>query len=526
MAVERRLAVQDLSEFRLEWNSFWSWCNSRQVPKHLYTADWAKLHNIKPLLKPKPGLPSLLLGEGPYHLPLRVYPTRTKPQLGNVLTIGPSQCGKSTKEKAQIADWDGSVVVNDIKDELRPATAGWRNVVGEGKVYTVDFTGRRAGNCFDPLEGRVTEGELYRAAKHLLYNPEEKEKYWTQRATWMLSRLFLAARILGLRPLPFVARLLPLGLNHAAARLGDISHELASSFLEAEYVPFKDYDGESRSRDDAWTTLSAALRPILTPDILRTFQGSDFSAEDILFSKEPVTVYFCWPEEELEDLQLLIKFVWESLVHDIKRLCRLYPNRPRQKLLLSLDEAGITGLPRLPEDIATLNGRGVSFSLTAQDIEQFTTLYGQSRAKTLMNNIESKITHRQASYDTIRYFQLLLDYKSGYAHSNNRHGELRSEGESEREVPLLTVRQFQELDDEDVVILYRDVPPIWARRLSVTVSPVLEKRLLMLPPPLPALSAPPPFPAFPTYRRSLLGSGHYRISAFATGYPIPLPASG
>jgi len=56
-------------------------------------------------------------------------PTPTKPRIGNVLDIGPSQCGKSTREIAQDLDWQGSIVTNDIKRQLRSETAGWRGDV-------------------------------------------------------------------------------------------------------------------------------------------------------------------------------------------------------------------------------------------------------------------------------------------------------------------------------------------------------------------------------------------------------------
>jgi type IV secretory pathway TraG/TraD family ATPase VirD4 len=514
--------MPDLSELRLEWDAFWSWYHARNSEKHLYNADWAKLHEIRKHLKQSPDTHSLLLGIGPYNLPVRYYPSAQKPQLGNVLDIGPSQCGKSTKETGQILDWQGSVVVNDIKDELRPRTAGWRNVICNGNVFTVNVTGDR-GHRFDPMYGLEEEDELFACAIHLLYNPDEKNKYWTHRAARMATQLFLAARRIAEHPLIFAARVIRLGVNKTAAQLNSIDPALAHAFLEEDYTPVKDYESERRALSDAWSTLTASLYPILTERLLRSFTTSDFTAEDILFSEDPVTVYFCWPEEDLQALQPLIRFVWESLIRNFKRLCRLSPNRPRHKLLLSLDEAGVTGLSRLPEDLATLNGRGITVSLTAQDIEQFKSLYGESRAKSLLNNIVCKIVHSQASYDTIRYFQLLLDYTSGFASSNNRHGDTQSEGRSEREVPLLTVRQFQELDINEVVIFILGTPPIRARRLSPQAIATLDVRKAIAPPPLPMLPAGLKIPAFAQWSRRYLAPGMYRLPQFAMGYAIALP---
>jgi hypothetical protein len=136
--------------------------------------------------------------------------------------------------------------------------------------------------------------------------------------TKMLTQLFLAAREetrlarrmnaggKEVRPLPYVGQLVKLGLNQVAERLNWVCPSIANAYLEAEFSPFTDFE-ESKSRSDAWTTLSSRL-------YVRSFNGSDFSAKDLLFSDKPITVYFCWPEAELASLTPLIRLVWESLV--------------------------------------------------------------------------------------------------------------------------------------------------------------------------------------------------------------------
>jgi type IV secretory pathway TraG/TraD family ATPase VirD4 len=127
--------VPDLTDLRLSWDSFWSkYHANHQQSTQLYQAKFAELYRVAPLLRKQPQTPSLMLGIGPYRRPLRVYPTATKPQLGNVLDIGPSQCGKSTRAIGEVLDFAGSVVVNDIKGEIRAKTAGFRRLLG--KIYT------------------------------------------------------------------------------------------------------------------------------------------------------------------------------------------------------------------------------------------------------------------------------------------------------------------------------------------------------------------------------------------------------
>jgi type IV secretory pathway TraG/TraD family ATPase VirD4 len=504
--------VEPLADFCLELKSFWSWFHNRHSSENLYQAEFAKLHQIKPLLA-KRRKESLLLGIGPYQRPIRVQPTPSKPQLGNVLDLGTSQCGKSTREIAQILEWQGSIVTNDIKRQIRHATAGWRSL--QGPIFTVDVTGK--GNKFDPLEGRITERQLYNSAYHLMYNPNDKEKYFTERGARMLTQLFLAARewtrllreensyAKEVRPLPFVSTLLCLGVNRVAAKLSTISPQITENFLEAEYVPNKDYE-EMKSRVDAWSTVTNRLYPILTDDIVPTFDGCDFTAKDLLFSDSPVTVYLCWPEADLKPLKPLIRLVWETLINDCINLYDLHKADVVHKVLCSLDEAGVTDLEDLPEKAATVNGRGMSLSLSAQDIEQFVTLYGESRAKSLFNNLESKVVHRMAGLDTAKHFREWLGDTSGFASSQSKHEQSESEGKSERDIPLLSVRQLAEMDDEDVIIFHRNYKPMQAHRMGVEPYPELVTRQ-----PIFALPAPTPLPRFRRWHRRYLQPGASRL---------------
>jgi type IV secretory pathway TraG/TraD family ATPase VirD4 len=196
-------------------------------------------------------------------------------------------------------------------------------------------------------------------------------------------------------------------------------------------------------------------------------------------------------------------------------------------VLLSLDEAGRTGLTQLPKMAATVNGRGISISMSGQSFEQFKSLYGEYRAKSLLNNMDTQIYHRQASFDTARDLSGWLGVRSGWASSQSTHpGSEASEGKQEREIPLLTARQIAQLDDEEILILHRNIPPIRAKRFSLSAFPSLVRRLHIEAPPLPALPAPASYAPFPAWNRAFIGPGQYRLAPAALGYPIPLPSSG
>ena len=135
-------------------------------PTQLYTDRFAHPHEVDPLVSP-----TLAAGDGVTRWCLRLQPgalcqanTQTRRELGNVLVDALTRGGKGLLAISQLLTWPHSVVVLDIKGELYEATAGYRKTLGP--VFVIDP--EAVGNQFDPLHGRVTERQLYAAAKYLL----------------------------------------------------------------------------------------------------------------------------------------------------------------------------------------------------------------------------------------------------------------------------------------------------------------------------------------------------------------------
>ena len=175
---------------------------------------------------------SLLLGIGRLKHVLRVRPMKTRSELGNLLVVAPTRGGKGLLAVSQLLTWPHSVVVNDIKGDLFTQTAGYRSTLGP--VLVIDPTG--AGHRYDPLTGKQTEDELLSSATQLLFRPDEGDgAIFTQRATVMLTQLFLAARQEGFPPLPYVRTMIRDGLVAAVSRLQAINPELATQFLNVAF---------------------------------------------------------------------------------------------------------------------------------------------------------------------------------------------------------------------------------------------------------------------------------------------------
>src|SRR5688572_4736868 len=272
-------------------------------------------------------------------------------------------------------------------------------------------------------KGHTSEWELHKLAKHLVYDPHDKETIFSERGAKMVTQIFLAALELEERPLPYLASLINLGVNEVAAQLNAVSPDLAQTFLGATYKPGKDYE-KNEFRVDSWETVSARLYAFLTADMVRNFAGSDFTAHDLYFAEKPVFVFIRFHESDLLSMAPLIKFVCESLMMELLNAYDHAPDEMKasaRQILWSMDEAGRIGIPNLPEHASTVVGRKISLSLSAQSRSQFNAIYGHDRTKNLFNNIRTQLVFCQADFDTAQHYSIRMGDTSGYAHSAQVH---------------------------------------------------------------------------------------------------------
>ena len=148
-------------------------------------------------------------------------------------------------------------------------------------MYVVNPEGY--GHRYDPLAGKTTEDELYGAAHHMLFVPNERDPVFTQREMVMLTQMLLAARAEGAPPFAF-ARQTTTGSRQLPRNWTRSPRTSAKRLLTSE---FKDADFQNRFLLSAWEGLSAKLYPFLTEETVRSLSGSDFTAGELMTGKRP-----------------------------------------------------------------------------------------------------------------------------------------------------------------------------------------------------------------------------------------------
>lgn len=436
----------------------------------LHQARFAHPFELRPLLHHSPVADGLLLGSRKAGF-VSVGKTATRRELGNLLVVAPTRGGKGLLAVSQLLSWQGSVIVNDIKGELFTQTAGYRATLG--KVFVIDPTG--VGHCYDPLQGKQTEDAFYSSATQLLFQADENEgRIFTQRATDMLTQLFLAARAENAPPLPYTRSLIRSGLAAVAERLNQVDSSLATQFLD---VSFSDANLADRFLLSAWGTLKARMRPLLTETVVRSLTHTDFTPEELLCSDKPVSVYLRWKEQDLLALAPLVRLLWGSLIDTLITTYDKNQGEGCRPVLLLVDEAGRTAIPYLSDQATTVVGRGISLWMAVQSLSQLETVYGKARAQVLRDNMESQIYYRPADLTTAKYLEDRLGLRSAYAHSATvRDGEEESVGLAERPIPLLVAQDISQLSDTEIIGFHRHLPPFRLTRCDWRQHTTLQAR--------------------------------------------------
>jgi type IV secretion system protein VirD4 len=455
--------------------------------QQLHTSRFARLHEHSALLTPSPEevTTGLLLGVSHLNQTASVRPTPKRRELGNMLVCAPPRMGKSLLAISQLLTWPHSVIVNDVKGELYAATAGYRSTFSD--VYVIDFQGY--GNAYDPLSGKTTEDELLSLATQLLYQAHEEGAIFRQRAMTMLLVIFLAASRQQIAPFPYLRFLIYSGLANTAAHLHNLDSTLATRFLDTDFLSA---DLKDKFLLSCWGSLVHPLQPILTETVIRTLTRSDFTPEALMTSPKPKTVYIRWKEQDLLTLAPLNRLYWGSWINELTSLHDQRQGRGCNPVLLLIDEGGRTAIPNLHDATSTVCGRGVSIWLAVQSLEQLAEVYhSKEKADIILGNCDTQMFYRPNLLQTARYIEERLGRRSGFAHSQTRHGGKEgSEGLSEQSVPVMGREEIMRMPDSNILVFHRDNRAMQLTRLEYFRHPVLVKRRNIPPPkvyPLPPL---------------------------------------
>lgn len=482
----------------------WRWLTP-QWP--IYTARWARPKDIRPLvLHPRPAHQAelaipLLAAHGRI---VALKPSRARRELGHVLACAPSRAGKGLWLTYVLLTWPSSAVVLDPKGELYRLTAGYRRTFGRVLAFCPDGRGHR----YDPIAELDASPEALKAVALLVLRPEQdlENAVFAQRAAMLLAAMFRTARAQGRPALAEARALLDLGPSELVRRLdaqGDPDvRRWVRDFLLRDPSEFRAGDlNEDRFLASSWGTLVTRLDPLLSDGVLRATAGMDFHAADFTRGTPggPTTLYLIFGEAELDHTQAVLRLVLLSLALSWLRAADTDPDGERLPVLVALDEAGRVPVPRLPDLVSTVAGRGLSVLTVVQSLAQLQDAYGPAGAHTILANSHAHLYWSTSDLRTAEDLSRLLGQQSvPETRYSRRVAALQPDPvrmTSLRPRELLTPDEFRQIPKDHLIAIVGECPPILGHRLDWRYVP-WARRLVRLPPPPLAPLPPPPSPAW------------------------------
>jgi type IV secretion system protein VirD4 len=392
-------------------------------------------------------------------------------ELGHFLVCGPSRSGKGLHLVTNFLAWRGSAIALDVKGELHRLTASWRRERFGGEVRVLDPSGR--GDRYDPFAELSYSPEALGSALELVMETDKgRDPVFAQRAAYALRAAVLGAQLEGAPTLPYIREVTsegPVAFVEHLAGLGD--REVRRSLVDflgarPEEMGPGDYRSD-RFLASTWSTMTSRLAPFVSEGVLKMCGGSDFSAADLV--ERPTTLYLRFRETELEYTQKVFQVVTLALIAGLMRRGDLDPGSGGVPMLLALDEAGRTPIPRLDNMVSTVAGRGMSAVVYVQDLAQLEAAYGRERAATIRSGCHSQLYYRPTDQRTAEHVSRILGNTSVEDIRVTRKGFVeapsRSYGQMKRE--LMTPDEVRtRLGSDEVIAVAGAKAPIRAKRLE------------------------------------------------------------
>ena len=370
---------------------------------------------------PKTGALHYLRHDGPEH----------------IAAIAPTRSGKGVALVIPTClSWPGSMVLNDMKNELFNLTAGWRAGEGGNTVIRFDPAAEGGSVAFNPLEeirlGTLNEVGDAQNLVNIIVDPEGKglADHWAKTSHAFLTGLVLHEMHKA------VAQGRSACLYDIAFAISDPSRdidELYKEMLENAADPDNHYDlkgvhptvaGAARDminrpdneRGSVLSTAMSYLGLYRDPLVRRNTSRSDFKVMDLMNAEKPVSLYLIVRAEDKDRMKPLMRLVVNQIVRVLLRPemtfkdgRQLSPHKHR--LLLMLDEFPSLGkLEVFAEALAYVAGYGIKAYLIMQDIAQLWSAYG--RDETITSNCHIRTAFAPNKIETAEWMAKLSGKKT------------------------------------------------------------------------------------------------------------------
>lgn len=389
----------------------------------------------------------------------------------HVLVYAPSRSGKGVGIVIpNLLNWDGSVLVLDIKLENFKATSGFREKHGH-KTYLfnpADPEGKT--HCFNPLmvipdDPALRINEIQKISNFLAPNPLQGDPMWASEA----RKLFLATVLL----LQDTGAQLTLGETYRfingtsveeidellAEHVDDLDPACISNFIN--YINM----GE-KQRSGVKSTLTSALDLFDNPLIDAATSKSDFSFSDL--RKKKTSIYVGVTPNNLARLKPLLNLFFQQCIDQNTQSLPDKATEPHKILMLMDEFTSLGRMDIIKDGIAFFAGYHIRLMPIIQGPAQLADKYGEDGKRSMMTNFKYRVIFAPNDPKDAEEISRELGTKTVNQKSRSQgvwNAQNATNTTSKTGRALLLPQEVKQLSQKKEIIIIEAMPPIMASKI-------------------------------------------------------------
>ena len=393
-----------------------------------------------------------------------------------------------------LLDYDGSVVVLDIKQENFDLTSGWRAQQGQEVYLFNPFADDRRTHRWNPLsyvsgDPAFRVSDLLGIATMLYPDGDDKDKFWTSQArnAFMAFSLYLFEQAADLgrgAPQPTLGRIYRLASDTGGMELKPYLEKLSQApflsenactafagLLSQADVTFASIMGSFKEPLNAW------INPVLDA----ATSADDFRLDDV--RRRKMTIYIGIQPNRLAESRLIVNLFFSQLINvNTRELPQNNPELKHQCLLLMDEFTSLGRVEIIAKAVAYMAGYNLRLLPIIQSMAQLDAVYGKEVSRTIITNHALQIIYAPREQQDANDYSEMLGYTTVHRKNRTRsrgQGRNTSFSESQEKRALMLPQELKALGPRKEIILYEGLPhPVKCDKIRYYEDRYFTRRLL------------------------------------------------
>lgn len=413
----------------------------------------------------------------------------------HVITIAPTRSGKTTSLAIPVLlTYQHSMVVLDLKGELRKATSGQRQAMGQQIHVWAPYDDQGRTHRFNPftllagMDQTKRMGDIQTIAAILYPDEAGKDPFWTSQSraaftafasfmfeTWDRSwREGYPSDPNTVDDFPSFERILRL----SSGAHGQTTLQMLQAIVnDTHNYPFVSPQTRTvfsnlaslaeQTFSSVIATMQAPLQQFLSPVLAAATNATDFDVTAI--RRRPTTLYVDIPTNKLDESGKLLNIFFSSVIgNNLGKQLGEEPDLKYQMLMLMDEFTAMGRVDVWAKRISISASYGVRDLCIVQSRAQLRSAYGDNDAQNFITNHGAQIVFTPREQSDANEYSEMLGYKTIRKENRSRSSGSGSSqvsiSHSEERRALFLPQEIKELPQDDELIFFEGCKPIRAKK--------------------------------------------------------------